>query len=556
MFSALIVLANTVILVIRANSTHEEEMQNAVAVAERLTQTVGDYIELTFLAVDVVLKRAEEKHQSNLLFGKTLSQDTQNNIISWVNDTPQISAMLMANENGEISAIYRKRGYKSWMEGKENISMRGYFAHHIDNYDNLYVAPQQSFAKGSSDFTLLSRRLTKLDGSFDGVIVAVVSNRYIESFFESIERDKKTKLIVSHNSNGRTLISAGEKTNEGGYNEYLDKAKKIKAKKHEAIILQNDHKYSSRFRLYSFIEIPSVHMRISIISHGSDILKKWRAERLSDAIFFVIFLLFVFTIAFFSLELAKKVQKLKVSERRALAASKAKSDFLANMSHELRTPLNAIIGFSEMLTSEYFGSVNDKQKERLNDIHGCGNHLLSLINEVLDFSKGQADKLELRVEELEFHRLAREVTRLFEERASKDKITVINDVSKNLPYILVDKRKIKQILINLISNAIKFCKEGGEVRLFARVNEKGNFEFIVQDNGVGMNEEDIPKALTAFGQVHKDASIGGTGLGLPLCKIFAELHEGSLTIESELGKGTIITVELPKKVIAGFLSQD
>lgn len=549
-FSALIVLANSVILFYRATSTHKEEIKKAYIDAERLTKTVGDHIELTFLAVDVVLKRAVEKHQSNLLFGKNLTQDTQNNIISWVNETPQISAMLITDENGTITGIYRKLGYKPWMEGKISVVGEKYYAEHIDNYDSLYVGPQRSFIKNSPDFIVLSRRLNKLDGSFDGIVLAVVNNSYIKNFFGSIEKHKKTKLIVNHIDSSNLINPFSKSSAE--YKEYLVKKDEVinlhknGNDRNDITILKNDPEYSDDLRLYSFLQMPSVMMNISIIFYGEDILGGWKSDRFSDAIFYIIFLLFVLVIGFFSLELAKKVQKLRVSERRALAASKAKSDFLANMSHELRTPLNAIIGFSEMLTSEYFGKVNDKQKERLNDIHGCGNHLLSLINEVLDFSKGQAGKLEIKPEEVEFFRIVKEVVRIFEEKSEKENIKVINDVSKNLPYLFIDKRKIKQILINLISNAIKFCNEGGEVRIFSRINDKGNFEFIVKDNGIGMRKEDIPKALTAFGQVHQDLASGGTGLGLPLCKIFAELHDGTLKIDSEVGKGTTVTVELPQ----------
>lgn len=573
-FSLIIVIANTFILAIRAVTTHQEVMGRAAMDSERVTTAIARYVELTFLAVDVVLKRAVEKHQSNLLFGSSLSKDTHNNIISWVNDTPQISAMLMADSGGKITAIYRKQNYKLWMDNRESIFGEPYFASHIDNYDSLYVGKSRSFVKGNMDFIVLSRRLNKLDGSFDGVIMAIVNNKYVESFFSSMEKNKQTKLILSHANGGDLLnpyspLSDDNKSYANKKKQFLEEGD-VFEEKGDSVVLDkfpsqpddvdgkvktysNDSSYSDGFRLYSFVDIPPVFMRVAVVSYGVDMLKEWKGDRLSDVIFFIIFVVFVFVVGFFSLELAKKVQKLRVSERKALAASKAKSDFLANMSHELRTPLNAIIGFSEMLTSEYFGSINDKQKERLNDIHGCGNHLLGLINEVLDFSKGQAGKLEVKAEELEFFRVVREVVRLFSERSGKESVTIENNVGKDLPYLFVDRRKIKQIMINLLSNAVKFSNEGGKVIVSAKVDEKNRFVITVEDSGIGMAQEDVPKALSAFGQVHQDSAIGGTGLGLPLCKIFAEIHGGDLVIDSELGRGTTVTVILPEKVMLNEL---
>ena len=552
LFSLLIVIVNLVIIGMRANSTYENQVEASVKNIERLTKTVADHIELTFLAVDVVLKRGVEKHQSNLLFGGSLSMDTQNNVISWVNETPQIAAMLITDEFGKITAIHRKEGYKPWMGGKEAVPYEKYFLEHMDEIDNLYVGKQNSYMKDKGNFFVLSRRMNKLDGSFDGVLVAVVECTYIKKFFRSIEQGKKTSLLVHHlNNNEKIIFPFGEegRSEIDGWNAAQKEFNAPARDKKNVFVHSGDEDWGDDYRMYSFFNIPSVLMRVSLVVYGEDVFKTWYKDRVSDLFFFVIFLLFVFGIGFFTLEMAKKVQKLRVSERKALAASKTKSDFLANMSHELRTPLNAIIGFSEMLNSEYFGKVNDKQKERLNDIHSCGNHLLALINEVLDFSKGQAGKLEIKSEELDFSRVVRESIRLFEERANKDNVKIVYKPAKNLPNIFADKRKLKQILINLISNSVKFCEKGGVIKIVSQVNEKGNFEFYVKDNGIGMKQDDIPRALTAFGQVHRDSAIGGTGLGLPLCKIFAELHQGELNIESKVNSGTCVTVELPKKII-------
>ncbi len=555
LFSVLIVAVNTVIIIYRGVNRYQKEITAQKDDIEAKTRAIGDHTELTFLAVDVVLKRAVEKHRSNLMFGTALQQDTENNIINWVDETPQISAMLITNEFGEIKAIYRKYGYKLWMEGKEFVNNEDYFKLHVDEIDALYVGRQNAFIRKSHPgFIVLSRRLEKLDGSFDGVILAAVNIEYLLQFFGSLEKSSRSRMVISHLPDGTRMYdpfpsSEAQESKQFDENLVLSSGYTEGGEESGVILAKAESIADNDLRIYSFMALPAVQLQVSLMFHGSDILRNWDSERLSDAVLYIIFLLFVLVVAFFSIELAKQVTKLRISEKRALAASKAKSDFLANMSHELRTPLNAIIGFSEMLTTEYFGKINEKQRERIKDIHGCGNHLLALINDILEFSKGQAGKLEIRPEEVALYRVVSEVVRMFDERAHNEGINITVNVPKSLPYIFVDKRKIKQILINLISNAVKFSERGDIVDVSARVNDSEEFIIAVKDTGVGMREEDIPKALSAFGQVHKDKAIAGTGLGLPLCKLFVELHNGIMDIRSRLGAGTEVTVILPQKVI-------
>lgn len=551
-FSLIIVAANTIILVFRGYQSYYRIIENTKLDIDRFTRNISDHIGLTFLAVDVLLKRAVEKHQSNLLFGKSLRQDTQNNVISWVNETPQISAMLMTDDKGEITAIYRKDGFKTWMEGYEFVDSQPYFLKHVDNIDDIYIGYQQSFLKDDAGFVVISRRLNKLDGSFDGIILAAVNVKYIADFFESLENDKQTKLIIRHNDGNYILTPKGLDRNKE-----MDEAGKVlksifsedENRKDRVYINEDDNSYDGKMRIYSFYELNTMPLQISLVFFGDDILTAWKSERFSDLVFYVIFLLFVVVVAFFSVELAKKVYKLRISEAKALAASKAKSDFLANMSHELRTPLNAIIGFSEMISEEYFGEVNPKQKERLKDIHGCGTHLLSVINDVLEFSKGQAGKMELNSESVNLRRLIEETIRIFDDRAKIQGLNIITTYSPKVSSAFIDKRKIKQVLINLISNSMKFTDSGGVIEVLTDLDDDNQVIISVKDSGIGMEEADIPKALSAFGQVHKDQTKGGTGLGLPLCKIFVELHGGEFIITSKKNVGTTVTIKLPNVLI-------
>ncbi len=247
-------------------------------------------------------------------------------------------------------------------------------------------------------------------------------------------------------------------------------------------------------------------------------------------------------------ELRELAQHLVQARDEASAASKAKSDFLANMSHELRTPLNAVIGFSEIMSGELLGPIGTVQyKQYAADIHDSGTHLLSLINDILDLSKIEAGRMDLHEEQVDFADIVESSVRVVRERVVSAELTLEVDLDDNFPTLHVDERALKQILLNLLTNAVKFTEPGGLVTLRAQNSGKQGVTISVDDNGLGMEDGDIEKALAPFGQV--DSSMtrkhAGTGLGLPLVKSLVELHGGVLRIDSEPGKGTSVSFTLP-----------
>jgi signal transduction histidine kinase len=230
----------------------------------------------------------------------------------------------------------------------------------------------------------------------------------------------------------------------------------------------------------------------------------------------------------------------------AEAASEAKSRFLANMSHELRTPLTAIIGFSELLTIGMGGTLSERQKVYARTIHESGQHLLALINEILDLAKVEAGRVTLNREWVVFSQIANSVCEGIAPLAAKKDIRVDVSIADGFPKLLVDPTRLRQILYNLLSNAVKFTPRSGEIALDARVD--GDRAIIrVRDSGVGISQEDLPRLFREFEQLGTDnvAMRQGTGLGLALTKRLVELHGGTITAESELGRGTIFQIRLP-----------
>ncbi|QQG35556.1 MAG: PAS domain S-box protein [Micavibrio aeruginosavorus] len=239
---------------------------------------------------------------------------------------------------------------------------------------------------------------------------------------------------------------------------------------------------------------------------------------------------------------------LRLAKEQADTANQAKSTFLANMSHELRTPLNAIIGFSEMMIKETFGPLaNEKYKEYLGDIHLSARHLLEIINEVLDMSKIEAGRAQLDEELFDVSQMVSAVSRMMASRAFSAGLKIVEEIDPDIPPLYADPRLVRQILINLVGNAVKYSNEGGTIGIRAYMTKYRALHIVVSDEGIGIPKDRISEALEPFGQVSRPSdSRGGTGLGLPLAKAMTELHGGALSLESDLGKGTVVTVEFPE----------
>jgi signal transduction histidine kinase len=226
-------------------------------------------------------------------------------------------------------------------------------------------------------------------------------------------------------------------------------------------------------------------------------------------------------------------------------ASQHKSEFLANMSHELRTPLNAVIGFSEVLQERLFGDLNDKQAEYVADIHSSGRHLLSLINDILDLSKIEAGRMELQLTTFALSDVLENAVALTRERATRQGISLRLEVDPSAGAIAADERKIKQVLFNLLANALKFTVRGGHVYVIAG-GDGDEVTVSVSDDGIGIAAADQDRIFEEFQQVGGSQLQEGTGLGLAVSRRFVELHCGRLWVESVPGQGSTFTFTLPR----------
>jgi PAS domain S-box-containing protein len=242
----------------------------------------------------------------------------------------------------------------------------------------------------------------------------------------------------------------------------------------------------------------------------------------------------------------KKVEReLNEAKRQAERASALKSDFLAKISHEIRTPLNAILGFAEVIMEERFGPIgNERYKDYLKDIHASGTHVMSLVNDLLDLSKIEAGKLELTFSSVDANRIVRECVSLMQPQASSERVIVRQALAPRLPNIVADERSLRQIVLNLLSNAMKYNEPGGQVIVSTALTDAGHAVIRIRDTGIGMSDSEIEMALEPFRQINTGRT-SGTGLGLPLTKALVEANRASFTIKSKRKEGTLVEVAFP-----------
>ncbi|TNF99225.1 MAG: HAMP domain-containing protein [Gammaproteobacteria bacterium] len=252
----------------------------------------------------------------------------------------------------------------------------------------------------------------------------------------------------------------------------------------------------------------------------------------------------------FARQLKNQADELRRLRDEALIANQHKSEFLANMSHELRTPLNAVIGFSQMLKREVFGNLNEKQMEYVDDISTSGNHLLSLINEILDLSKVEAGRMELHLGAFQLADSLESAVALFKEKAATHGIELMLDVDDQIQEVTADEQKLKQVLLNLVSNAMKFTPDGGKVHVNAVRRDDDGIEVSVSDTGIGISEEDQQLIFEEFHQGSSEHARvkEGTGLGLTLSQKFVEMHGGKIWVASQPGQGATFTFTIPNPV--------
>jgi two-component system, cell cycle sensor histidine kinase PleC len=526
------------------------ERERAIAEAYRTTQNLARILEQhtsrTFASVDAAFFDLDDA--LSLRSPALPSADAQFHdfLARCLATAPQIKSLMVLGGDGTLQ-------YGAGFIPPESAdqSSKAYFTvHRAGPLPQAYIDAPLHLSQTNDWLIPVSRGFRGPDGRLAYVMVALVDTQFFQDFYRSIDVDENGS--VSLFTRDGTLLARrpydpamiGRAYRSGIL--YTKYARESDAGSYSQTVVTDGVK-----RLLSYRIVAGMPLAVVVGLAEAGVLASWY----HSAWYYVAAGLGI-TVAIIALTvlllrlLARREDEqrlLRTAKDEAEQANRAKTSFLANMSHELRTPLNAIIGFSEVLSHGVAGPLTPKQREYLDDIHASGNLLHGLLSDLLDLAKVEAgrEKLDESVIDIEF--VTTECLRLVEERARRGGIALTHTPGTIPVMLRADARRLRQMVLNLLINAIKFTPAGGRVSLAVELARSGELRIAVKDTGIGMAEEDIPIALMPFGQIEagKSRSREGAGLGLPLTKHLAEIHGGSLTLESAPQQGTTATLCFP-----------
>jgi len=527
-------------------SDYQQAIKMAFSRATNDTRVFEEYTLRTLNAIDILLlgeiDRIEE--QPEAAFSVNNSYDLR--LAKLAESVPALWGIIVLDKDGDL--MFDSKNNKGTSPG---LSNRDFFkAHKADQSLQFHISSPFIDRLTGKWFFGISQRLNSSDGEFRGVIMAIVLANFAEPFLEDFRSctDCSYTLI---SDNGTILANEPSETGLGSnvfqsslFTSHLSLSKSgayetTDASEGETYILAY-----SKSKNYPLIATVSRSL--------SEALNEWRQQinhRLIVSILGVLLSIGLGQASAKQIRTQKRAVEQAAAREAAEISNASKTEFLANMSHELRTPLNSIIGFAEILQSTDSTISDEKRFDYYESIRGSGEHLLHIINDILDLSKIGADRMPVIESPFHINQVVESSLKLVAQKALTGEITLVNKVREDLPLLNADERKTKQMLLNLLSNAIKFTPKGGTVTVSAAVDGRGGLNLTVTDNGIGMSEAETQLALDKFRQI--DSSLArehsGTGLGLPLVKGLIELHGGSFTLKSVKGNGTEVTLRFPKK---------
>ena len=506
------------------NALRDEEARSAKAVL------LAEHASRAFSAVDLTLEAIIDKLGQDLDLSKP-SVFVQMLLDEHKRQLPQVREIIILNQDGVVT--YDTRSFPA---DRLDLSDRMFFSEQKDWHGvGLYVDRAFLARRDGLPFFGISRPILDSDGNLRGVVALIAAPSYFSTFYGAEQLTRGEKAVLAR-EDGAILVGATTKSDGTSWTE--ESIEEFRAA-HDA-------------DLAAIRPVPAFPAQIVVIGPPPWRSPSFQAFAVTDlGIVVVMTIILAWVIGLLAQEVERREEheqallRSEETSRQALAearaANEAKTSFLATMSHELRTPLNAIIGFSETIECRFFGDDMARYSEYGGHIRRSGRHLLSLINDILDIAKVQSGKTELNIESISLDKVIAEAMEGVFPQAQKRAIRISRQ-GVCLPPLLCDALRMRQVFLNLLTNAVKFTPQGGSVAVAAAIDERG-VTVVVRDTGIGMARQDIPKALMPFGQVHNpQTSHEGTGLGLPLAKKLVELQGGTFEIESELGIGTVVTI--------------
>jgi signal transduction histidine kinase len=524
--------------------------QDRIAAAERETRNIASLLAeqmRQFIATtDQTLKAAMVVRDEWLADAYRTSVSGHRMLRSVEVRSDFVDRVVWTDARGDIQAASDLEAF-----GERNIADREHFRFHAERPGgSLYISAPFVARRDGQWSAAVTRRIETRDDAFQGVVSAVLDLTYLERV---LERYHATGVHLSlFLRDGRYFARYPEperrigQTRAGGYL-FTERLPKASSGTFHAPATSDGH-----LRIYSYQTVQHYGLVVSVSMPKSVALAPWFSRiGITGSVTGLALIGSIFATWFIGRQARRLARQERIAHEARLVAehaSRSKSEFLAHMSHELRTPMNAVIGFTEMMTKEIFGPVGSpKYREYLGDIAVSGQHLLHVVNNILDLAKVEAGKWQMEEEEIDLRELCESTIQMVRERARSAAVSVVTDPASPATRIRADRRLMRQIVVNLLTNGIKFTERGGTVSLGWHALADGGIELTVADTGVGMTEEDCRRVLQPFGRGSAELARArhDTGLGLSLCKQFTEMHGGRLGLSSRPGQGTTVSVTLP-----------
>ncbi|HKW55646.1 MAG TPA: ATP-binding protein [Stellaceae bacterium] len=521
--------------------------------SSNLALSVEQFVARTMETVDLTLRIVTEKVVAD---GANSGRDLQMLLADRIRHSPQMTGLMVIGPDGIVrsSAGDVPKPGTSLANSKYFIAARG-------NADIQVLAIDPATAHGANKrLIFVARRFARPSGAFGGVVAAMLSADYVQRFISTLHVGDHS-VIALQTIDGTMLVRQPYQEASIGqsfastplFREWLPWA--------SSGVFRAYDEDDKLWRIVGYQRIDRLPLVVHVALSENEALTNWRRTTLWQGTVGVVILMLAAVTAYVlhrqlqgrmraHAQLSDTVRELERARLAAEEGSRVKSQFMANMSHELRTPLNAVIGYSEMLIEDAEG---DRRREQhlsdLRRINIAGQHLLGLITDVLDISEIEVGRFELREAPVDVATLVGDCRSAIAARVRAAGLELVTEPIAGLPMVMADERRLRQIVLNLLTNAVKFTPSGGRIVLAASVTAEGGIALSVADTGIGMRPEEIPLALETFRQVDGGLTRRqqGTGLGLPLARTLAELHGGTLAIASAPGKGTAVTVTLPRE---------
>ncbi|HKX06677.1 MAG TPA: ATP-binding protein [Stellaceae bacterium] len=539
-------------------TSRQSDLDSAGRELRRLSLVLAGQTSRSMLSIDLILRGLAERFAAS---GVATPEDVDHRLGSGeirdllrdrIRDAPQIDAIAVQDSKGMLVTNSRQGPLPQL-----DLGDRDYFSALRDQPSlGVFIgAPTTTRVTGRS-VIFLARRLNGPGGEFLGVVVAAIETRYLSEFYSAVSPGAQGAISLYRDDG--ILLARFPDSDENLGKSYAGQPFLLAAHAEtDPRPLRRRGLVHPEYLISAPHAVPGYPLVVNVNNKEAAILSDWSHEATVIAGIAAAAILLIAVVGWllarlFALQaqmgrsLADRAKALHAQEV-AETASQAKTGFLANMSHELRTPLNAIIGFTEMLTAGYVGSLNERQGEYVRDIGASGVHLLGLINAVLDMSKIEAGRFDLLEEAVDVSSLVDDTLAFLRVRAADTEVTLRKVIERDLPRLRGDRRTLLQVLLNLASNAVNFSMPGGTVTISAGITGEAGMEITVADTGIGIDPKQLAHIFEPFQRTDPSRSRrhGGSGLGLSISKLLVERHGGTLSLTSKLGAGTTVTLRLP-----------